>query len=109
MTRTRKQQLAAEVQRIFQILVQHPGGLTTSDLWNQLELFHPAENGTNGNGSSRAPSFEELSFFCVGPIKAGWLVVERNLWTLSSAGKDAYEHFGDPQRLMTEAGKLSYQ
>jgi len=106
MTR-RRRQLAANVQRIFQVLLQHPRGLTTSELWGQLELFHFKGNGTNVQGTT--PSFEELSFFCVGPIKAGWLVVERNLWTLSSAGKDAYEHFSDPQRLMTEAGKLSYQ
>ncbi len=97
------------MQRIFQILVQHPGGLTTSDLWNQLELFHPAENGTNGNGSSRAPSFEELSFFCVGPIKAGWLVVERNLWRLTPAGRDAYEKYSDPLQLVTQAGKRTTQ
>ena len=110
MRTTNKQQLAAEVQRIFQILLQQPGGLTTSDLWLQLERFHSKENGTNGNGASAlTPSFEELSFFCVGPIKAGWLVVERNLWTLSPAGRNAYENYGHPLQLMTEAGKLSAQ
>lgn len=90
--------------------MQHPGGLSTKNLWSQLELVHQAENGSNGNGASGSSfSFEEFSFFCVGPIKAGWLVVERNLWTLSTAGRNAYKTHTDPHRLMTEAARQSTQ
>lgn len=95
---------------MFQLLLQHPGGLSTSDMWRQLELSQHAEHGPNGNGANGStPSFEEFSFFCVGPIKAGWLVVERNHWTVSSEGKEAYENYGDAQRFITEAGKRSTQ
>ena len=79
-------------------------------MWSQLELFHHAENGSNGNGANgSSPSFEEFSFFCVGPIKAGWLVVERNHWTLSITGRNAYKTYNDPHQLMTEAAKQSMQ
>ena len=62
-----------------------------------------------GTAQHPTPSFEEFSFFCVGPIKAGWLVVERNQWTLSAAGRSACENYRDAQQLMTEAGKHSTQ
>src|SRR6185436_14811377 len=41
--------------------------------------------------------------------KAGWLVVERNHWTVSSEGKEAYENYQDAQQLIAEAGKRSTQ
>ena len=79
-------------------------------MWSQLELVHRLENGNNGNGANGStPSLEEFSFYCVGPIKAGWLVVERNHWSVSAAGKEAYENYRDAQQFITEAGKRSTQ
>lgn len=110
MTKTKRRQLTAKVHQLFQLLLQHPGGLSTSEMWSQLERCPYAENGAKGNGSNGStPSFEEFSFFCVGPIKAGWLLVERNHWTVSSEGKQAYENLGDPQQFIAEAGKRSTQ
>lgn len=112
MTRTKRPQLTLKVHQLFQLLLQHPAGLSTNELWNQLEQIHHSENGNgngNGNGHGKSFSFEEFSFFCVGPIKAGWLIVERNQWSLSPAGRMAYENYADPQQLVTEAGKLSTQ
>lgn len=107
MNKTKRRQLTARVHELFQLLLQHPGGLSTKDMWSQLELSHRAGNGNGANGSS--PSFEEFSFFCVGPIKAGWLLVERNHWTVSSEGKEAYENHPDAQQFITQAGKRSTQ
>jgi hypothetical protein len=115
MRTSKKQELTLKVHQLFQILLQHPGGLSTSDLWSQLEKSsaHNCGNGNgngNGNGANgKALSFEEFSFSCVAPIKAGWLVVERNQWSLSNAGKTAYENYSDPHQLMIEAGKRSTQ
>jgi hypothetical protein len=110
MTKSKRHQLTLRVHRLFQILLQHPDGLSTKDLWSQLERNHDTGTGSNGNGTNgSSPSFEEFSFFCVGPIKAGWLLVERNMWSLSTAGRSAYESYRDPQQLMTEAGKCSTQ
>jgi len=110
MTKTKRSQLTTKVHHLFQLLLKHPGGLSTKDMWNQIEVAHRAANGVNGNGANGStPSFEEFSFFCVGPIKAGWLVVERNHWTVSPAGKEAYEKYGDPQTFIAEVGKRSTQ
>ncbi len=101
--------MAANVQRVFQILAEHPEGLVSNELWEQLALSQ--SNGSNGNGHSDPDllSFERLSFACVGPIKAGWLVVERNRWILSTEGREAYENYHDPEELMNQAGKRSSQ
>jgi len=110
MTKTKKQQLALKVHQLFQLLLQHPGGLSTADVWLQLEQSQRANNGSNGNGITRSHlSFEEFSFFCVGPIKAGWLRVERNHWSVSAEGKAAFEQHDGAQQFIAEAGKRSTQ
>src|SRR6185295_8993688 len=113
MTKTKRRQLTAKVHELFQLLLEHPEGLSTKDMWSQLEAAHDGNgaNGNSANGQNGAngftPSFEEFSFFCVGAIKAGWLVVERNHWSVSSEGKEAYENYGDAEQFITEAGKRS--
>ncbi len=102
----KKRQLAEHVRRLFQILLQHPEGLSTKELWERLNQ----DLADGGNNQSEATlSFEELSFACVGPIKAGWLVVNQHWWLLSPEGKRAYEDYRDPRRLMVEAGERSSQ
>src|ERR671912_611425 len=112
MTTTKRQHLVEHVQRIFKILLEHPEGLPSKGLWEQLALSAESGNGNGNAGKSKhngVPSFEELSFACVGPIKAGWLTVAGNCWVLTAQGKQAYENFPSPQQLMREAGKKSAQ
>src|ERR1044071_9120071 len=103
MTKTRKEQLTLKVHQVFQLLLKHPAGLPTKDLWEELERL------SDGNGNGSSPSFDELSFYCVAPIKAGWLEVERNNWTVSDAGRSAFETYNDPHQLMNAAAKQSTQ
>jgi len=105
----KRRHLVENVQRVFQILLQHPDGLSAKELWEQLKTSHQSTNGGEHSSNGNNFSFDELSFSCLGPLKAGWLVVERNHWMLSPLGKRAYEDYGDPQRLLTEAGKRSKQ
>ncbi len=46
------------VQRVFQILAEHPRGLSSNDLWDELtnSLHAPKGNG-NGNGNGVLSSF----------------------------------------------------
>ena len=98
------------VQRVFQLLAQHPQGLSSNDLWDELTKSLHASNGNgSGNGKSLLSSFEVFTFSCVGPIKAGWLSAERNHWSLTAEGKKAFESFTDARQLVDEAGKLSSQ
>lgn len=108
MTTTKRKHLVENVQRIFKILRDHPDGLSGKGLWEQLALLAASGNG-KGNSHGEVPSFEELSYACVGPIKAGWLVIAGSRWVLSEEGKKAYENYGDSQQLMIEAGRRSPQ
>ena len=103
-----RRHLVKNVHRVFGILLNHPDGLASKDLWQKL-----ADSQTNGNGNGHShapvPSFEDLSFACIGPIKAGWLQVAGNRWWLSESGRDAYRAYADPEQLMLEAGKRSKQ
>ena len=112
MRMSNKQKLAMTVQRVFQILMQYPHGLSSNDLWDELtkSLHSPSGNGNGtGNGNSVLSSFENFTFSCVGPIKAGWLLAERNHWTLTKEGKKAFADYADAQQLVDEAGRLSSQ
>src|SRR5438128_10806021 len=105
---SKKQKLAMTVQRVFQILAQHPRGLSSNELWDELTSAHHLSN-SNGNGNSVLSSFENFTFSCVGPIKAGWLSAERNHWMLTTEGKKAFESYTDAEQLLAEAGKRSSQ
>lgn len=103
-----RRHLVKNVHRVFGLLLNYPDGLASKDLWQQLADSHPNGNG-NGHSHASVPSFEDLSFACIGPIKAGWLQVAGNRWCLSESGRDAYRAYADPQQLMLEAGKRSKQ
>jgi hypothetical protein len=103
-----KRQIAVSVRRAFQILAQYPAGLSTNDLWT--ELTRPQSSGqSNGNGNQGLSSFEKFSFSCVGPIKAGWLLIERNQWMLSAEGRTALETYSNPEEFFNQAGRCSRQ
>src|SRR6266576_3702079 len=101
MRMSNKQELAMTVQRVFKILAQHPRGLSSNDLWDELtDSLHPSNGNGNGNanGNGALSSFENFTFSCVGPIKAGWLLAERNHWTLTDEGKKAFGDYADAQQ-----------
>ena len=58
MAMSKKQELAESVRGVFQVLKQHPEGLSTKELWEHLNELLNKEAGAN-------PSFEEISFACV--------------------------------------------
>ncbi len=112
MMTAKKYELAAKVRQVFEVLARHPQGLSGNQLWEQLSSLNPNGNGNGGpktGNSGGLISFEQLSFACVGPIKAGWLVVAGSRWSLSDEGREAFTTYGDPQQFMIEAGKRSKQ
>ena len=86
--------------------MRYPEGLTTAQLQQQLSEM---EESSSDAAVLQDLSFEDLTFSCVGPIKAGWLTIDRDRWHLSESGRKAYEDYKDPSRFMSEAGKLSFQ
>jgi hypothetical protein len=106
MAASRKRRLANGVQGVFEILKRYPDGLTTAQLRQQLSEI---EQSSPDSAIPQNPSFEDLTFSCVGPIKAGWLSIDRYRWRLSESGRKACEDYKDPLQFMSEAGKRSFQ
>ncbi|HVE50210.1 MAG TPA: hypothetical protein VNG69_11395 [Casimicrobiaceae bacterium] len=42
-------------------------------------------------------------------MKAGWLIKDKGLWSLSDEGRAAYQRYPDPEKLAQEARRLYKQ
>lgn len=100
------------IQKIFEVLIEHPDGLPAKVV---LEKLSQRMNLTDFEKSSfpRQPSirrFEKLvRFTTISPVKSGWLIKNKGQWILTEEGKKAYEKFKDPVSLMQEAVRLYRQ
>ena len=99
---------AATVHKLFELLRHYPEGASTRDIWEQLVPFIQSLPRAQGDPASK-PTFEDVSFYFVAPIKAGWLVYSKNNWSLTDEGRWAFDTFKQPDELMSEAGKRSTQ
>jgi hypothetical protein len=102
-----KKLTGAMIHEIFGMLMEHPEGLSTRDIWERLKIWQAQEFGSNGNKNQILPSFEQASFRCVAPIRAGWLQIDHHHWSLSEEGKKAYHQYSDPVELMNQAARYS--
>jgi restriction system protein len=92
---------------LFDVLRKVPEGLQAKEAMMQVEQrvqLNEHERGHYANGHRR---FEKIiRFATVDCVKAGWLVKNKGRWTLTEAGKDAYERFTDPEAFYARAAKL---
>lgn len=91
------------------MLLSHPDGLPAKSLLEKLsELVPPTE--FENTAYPRRPDVRRyewiVRFSTIGPVKAGWLVKNKGLWTLTEEGRKAYERFVDPEQFMKEADRL---
>ncbi len=94
---------------VFKLLLAHPEGLPAKSVLEKLaELVPPTEfEKTTYPRRPDVRRYEKIvRFSTIGPVKAGWLVKNKGLWTLTDAGRKAYEQFVDPEQFMKEAGRL---
>lgn len=108
MTTGFKQQTGTMIREIFGMLMEHPEGLSTTDIWDRLQVWQTQQlEKANGVKPPVLPSFEQASFRCVAAIRAGWLRIDRHHWSLSEEGRKAYVQYTDPLELMNQAGRHS--
>ncbi len=97
---------------VFKLLLSHPEGLQAKSLLDKLpDIVPPTEfEKTTYPRRPDVRRYEKIvRFSTIGPVKAGWLVKNKGLWTLTDAGRKAYEQFADPEQFMKEADKLYRQ
>lgn len=103
-TKTRKGQLIGAV---LTVLKAYPEGLAASDVLKAVAQAMPPtdyEQGTYSEGSRR---FEKIVRFCtITPVKAGWMVKTKGVWTITDEGRAAVESHTTPESLWDSAWKL---
>lgn len=95
------------VRKLFEILLAHPEGIPAREALQMLvkdfELT-PYEAGEYESGTRR---FEKIvRFATVDCVKAEWLLKEKGRWSITEAGRQAYEQFPDPEAFYRRAVQL---
>jgi len=98
------------LRKLFEILMHSPEGLQARDalavLASQVKLTE-YEAGIYESGGQR---FEKIvRFATVDCVKAGWLVKNKGIWTITEAGAAAYEELADPEQFYKSAVKFYRQ
>lgn len=95
------------MRELFKILREHPDGLKAAEaliILEQRVTLTEHEAGVYEVGGRR---FEKIvRFSTIGPVKAGWMIKDKGIWTLTPQGEQALQTYLDPEMFMREAGKL---
>jgi restriction system protein len=109
MAETNHQRLGEHLIKLFTILKKHPEGLQAGQALGQLALMttlSPYEEGEYASGTRR---FEKIiRFATVGATKAGWLLKNKGIWSLTDAGLKALQDHRDPEKFYNEMVRLYY-
>ncbi|SRR6266851_1881298 len=98
------------LRKLFEILIARPEGMQARDaleaLVRSVELT-PYEAGNFANGARR---FERIvRFATIDAVKAGWLVKTKGRWSVTEAGRAAFNSIRDPEGFYKEAVHLYHQ
>ncbi|NIK34911.1 restriction system protein [Xanthomonas arboricola] len=92
---------------LFHILKTQPEGMRAADALAALEkqvVLTEYEAGDYETGGRR---FEKIvRFSTVAPVKAGWLVKDKGIWTLTPEGEAALHAYPDPEQFIRAVGQL---
>ena len=98
------------IRKLFGILQAQPDGMKAGDalaaLAAQVQLT-PYEAGDYPTGGRR---FEKIvRFATVDTVKAGWLVKDKGIWTVTSEGAQALQQYPDGEQFYREAVRLYHK
>jgi len=96
------------LRKLIEILIDKPDGMRARDvltaLQQKVELTEYEKGQYASGGGIR---FEKIvRFATIDLVKAGWLVKEKGLWTVTDDGKTAYRQYKEPELFYRTAQKL---
>jgi restriction system protein len=107
MANTSKRRTGELIRALFEILKAQPEGMKAAEALVALEkkvTLTPYEAGDYDTGGRR---FEKIvRFGTVAPVKAGWLVKDKGIWTLTPEGEAALHAYPDPEQFTKAGGQL---
>ncbi|PAW76987.1 MAG: restriction endonuclease [Verrucomicrobia bacterium Tous-C9LFEB] len=86
-----------EIQRaVLNILTQHPEGLRAKDVLQKVADSLELTDFEKGNYASGVRRFEKIArFSTIGLVKAGWLIKDSGIWSVTPDGKTALSQHKD--------------
>jgi restriction system protein len=98
----------AHLRKLFEILMSYPEGLRAGEALKKLAAsvqMTPYEAGLYE--STGTPRFEKIiRFATIDCAKAGWLLKNKGIWSITDAGKKAFNDYSDPEKFYREAIRL---
>ncbi len=93
---------------VLTILQNHSNGLHVKDLFVELDKLMPPTEFENDSyersGQRRRPYI--VRFATIALVKAGWLVKDKGIWSITEEGKKALVIFKTPSEIQTQSGLL---
>jgi len=98
------------IRQLFALLLPHPAGLPAREALAQLADAVELTEYEQGAYESGGRRFEKIvRFATVNCVKAGWLQKAKGSWSVTEAGRVAYERLTDPEAFFRQAIKLFRQ
>lgn len=100
------------VRGVFKILLDFPDGLPAKSVLEKLiDVVPPTDfEKTTYPRQPNVRRYEKIvRFSTISSVKAGWLLKDKGHWTLTEAGRKAFNDFRDPEEFSREASRLYQQ
>lgn len=92
------------LRKLFEILQRHPDGMQAGEAVAAVEAAVPLTNWEKGTFESGGRRFDKiLRWASVDCVKAGWLVKNKGLWSITDEGRKAYADIPDPEAFSKRA------
>jgi restriction system protein len=107
MSNTSKRRTGELIRKLFEVLKTQPEGVRAVDALAALEQKVTLTEYEAGDYETGGRRFEKIvRFGTVAPVKAGWLVKNKGIWTLTPEGEAALQAYPDPEQFTQAAGQL---
>jgi restriction system protein len=98
------------LQKLFDILLKRHDGMRAQDALAELRASVELTEYEQGEYSSGSPRFEKIvRFATVDCVKAGWLIKDKGIWSVTDSGKKAYQELKSPEEFYRTAQRLYRQ
>ncbi len=98
------------LRKLFELLIASPDGMPAKEVLAALGSRVKMTEYEAGEYESGSRRFEKIvRFSTVDTVKAGWLLKEAGVWSVTQAGRKAYEKLLDPEAFYKEAVRLYHE
>ncbi|HVF74790.1 MAG TPA: restriction endonuclease [Acidimicrobiales bacterium] len=102
-----RQRQGEMVRAVLEVLSEHPEGVHAQEVISRVEQMVGSSEFERGYYASGVRRFEKiLRFNTINAVKAGWMVKNKGIWTVTDEGRAALSRFTDPAELMRESSRL---